>query len=172
VEITLEEAYQGTRRLLEADGSRLQVKIPPGVKTGSRVRVAGRGGRGAGGGPAGDVFLRIKVLPHGIFERKGDDLACEVPVELYTALLGGEVRVPTLTGAVKLKIPPETQPGRSFRLRGRGMPVLRDAERHGDLFARVKVTLPQQLSEREMELFRELAKLRRSTVGEKSGKVA
>jgi DnaJ-class molecular chaperone len=138
----------------------LEVKIPPGVKTGSKVRVAGKGGPGVGGGPAGDVFLKVTVLPHAVFERKGDDLYCELPVELYTVLLGGEVRVPTLKGSVQLKIPPETQAGRSFRLRKLGMPHLRNPERQGDLFAKVKVILPQQLSERERELFQELAQLR------------
>jgi len=161
VEVTLEEAYSGTSRVLETDKGRLEVKIPPGVQTGSRVRVTGRGGRGAGGGKAGDIYLKIQVLPHETFERKGNDLSCEVPVELYTALLGGEARVPTLRGAVNLKIPPETQSGRSFRMRGQGMPLLRDAERRGDLFARVRVILPQRLSEREKELFRELSALRK-----------
>jgi curved DNA-binding protein len=160
VDITLEEAYHGTSRVLEMNGTRLEVKIPPGVDTGSRVRVAGRGGPGMGGGPAGDVFLRLRVLPHGTYERSGDDLSCEIPVDLYTALLGGEVWVPTFKGAVKLKIPPETQPGRSFRLRGRGMPALREPEKHGDLFAKVKIVLPQRLSEQEKELFRELVRLR------------
>jgi len=160
VEITLEEAFQGTSRLLEGGGRRLEVKIPPGVKTGSKVRISGQGGAGPGRGPAGDILLRVQVLPHQVFEREKDDVHCEVPVELYTALLGGEVRVPTLTGTVRLKIPAETQNGRSFRLRGQGMPHLRDPDHRGDLFARVKLALPQQLSEQEKELIRELAKLR------------
>lgn len=160
VEITLEEAYHGTRRVLEADGSRLEVKIPPGVKTGSKVRIAGKGGTGVAGGAAGDIFLRIRVLPHNTFGRDGDNLKCEVPVSLYTAILGGTVDVPTLAGTVKLKIPAETQAGRSFRLRGKGMPLLKDPERHGDLHAHIRVVLPQKLNSREKELFRELADLR------------
>jgi curved DNA-binding protein len=160
VELTLDEVYRGASRVLEMGGSRLEVKIPPGVKTGSKVRVAGRGGRGIGGGEAGNLYLRIRVLPHPVFERKGDDLYCEVPVALYTAVLGGEVSVPTLRDAVRLKIPPETQAGRSFRLRKMGMPLLRNPESFGDLFAKVEVILPQQLGERERELFRELAALR------------
>jgi curved DNA-binding protein len=142
------------------DRRRLEVKIPPGVRTGSRVRMVGTGGPGAGGGPRGDIFLKVRILPHQVFERKGDDLTCAVPVGLYTALLGGEVKVPTLTGTVRLKIPPETQAGRSFRLRGQGMPSLRERKQRGDLFAKVEVVLPQQLSDREKELFRELAALR------------
>lgn len=162
VEITLEEAYHGTACVLDVGGSRLEVRVPQGVKTGSKVRVAGKGGAGMGGGQPGDILLKIKVLPHGTFVRKGNDLHCEVSVGLYTALLGGEERVPTMETPVRLKIPPETQTGRSFRLRGQGMPHLRDPKRRGDLFARVKVTLPQHLSEREKELFQELAGLRES----------
>jgi curved DNA-binding protein len=145
---------------LDLDGHRLEVKIPPGVKTGSKVRMAGKGGAGLGGGPPGDIFLRIRVVPHKVFKRKGDDLDCEVAVELYTALLGGEVRVPTLGGAVRLKIPPETQSGSSFRLRGKGLPSLRDPQQRGDLFAKVRVILPQKLSRQEKDLVRELARLR------------
>ena len=119
-----------------------------------------------GSGSPGDVFLRIRVVPHKEFERKGNDLNCEVPVGLYTALLGGEVRVPTLGGAVRLRIPPETQAGSSFRLRGKGMPNLRDPQRFGDLYAKVRVILPRKLSEKEKELVRELASL---WDGEESG---
>ncbi len=161
VEITLEEAYTGASRALETNDGRLEVKIPAGVHAGSRVRVSGKGGKGFGGAPDGHMFLRIQVQPHDTFERKGDDLSCEVPVDLYTAVLGGEVRVPTLGSTVKLRIPPETQPGRSFRLRGQGMPLLRDADRRGDLFARVNIVLPRRLSDEEKELFQVLAALRK-----------
>ena len=159
VEITLDEAYRGASRLLEVGGSRLEVKIPPGVNTGSKVRVAGRGGRGIGGGEAGNLYLRIRVLPHPVFERKGDDLHCEVPVALYTAVLGGEVPVPTMKGKIAMKIPPETQNGRSFRLAGQGMPHLGNSSR-GDMFARVNVVLPTKLTEKEKELFKQLNELR------------
>lgn len=161
VEITLEEAYHGTSRVLEANGGRLEVKIPPGVKTGSKVRVAGKGGPGMSGGAAGDILLQITIVPHQVFERKGDNLHCKVPVDLYVALLGGEVQVPTLKGPVQLKIPPETQAARAFRLRGLGMPHLRNPTQHGDLFARVNVILPQHLNAQEKALFQELAALRR-----------
>jgi curved DNA-binding protein len=161
VAITLEEAYHGTTRMLEVEGNRLEVKIPPGVGTGSKVRMAGKGGRGAAGAPAGDIYLKITLLPHEVFERQGDDLHREIPVDLYTALLGGEVHVPTLKGEVLLKIPPETQAGRSFRLRGRGMPNLHHPDQYGDLLVKVKVVLPEQLSDRERGFFQELAALRR-----------
>jgi len=160
VEISLEEAFRGTKRVLEKDGRRLEVTIPPGVRTGSRVRIAGQGGPGVGGGRPGDLYLKVTVLPHPIFKRQGDDLHCEVPVDLYTAVLGGEVRVPTLEGDVMLKIPPGTQGGQTFRLRGKGMPNLRNPRQRGDLYVKVQVQVPQNLSQRERELFRELAKRR------------
>ena len=157
VEITLEEAYRGGRRTLEKDGRRLEVSIPAGARTGTKVRIAGQGGAGP---TAGDLYLVISVRPHPTFTREGDDLQTDVPVDLYTALLGGEVRVPTLSGEVVLTIPPETQSGRKFRLVGRGMPKLRAAKEHGDLYARVQVQIPTHLSERERELVRQLAALR------------
>jgi len=160
VEITLEEAYHGTTRILQRDGQRLEVKIPPGVKAGSRVRVAGQGGPGVGGGPHGDLYLRIKVLPHPDFERKGDDLYRDVDVDLYTAVLGGEVRVPTLDGEVMLTIPPGTSGGRVFRLRGKGMPRLRNPQRHGDMYVTVRIQIPRDLTARERDLFRQLAGMR------------
>jgi curved DNA-binding protein len=162
VEITLEETFSGTKRVLEKNGRRIEVKIPPGVKTGSKVRIAGEGAPGIGGAP-GDLYLKVTVLPHKVFERKGDDLYCEVPVDLYTVILGGETNVPTLEGVVSLKIPPETQEGRTFRLKGQGMPQLRDSNKRGDLYAKVKVVLPKSLSAKEKALFGELAHLYRNS---------
>lgn len=161
VQVTLEEAFHGTRRRIRLpDGTTIEAKIPPGVYTGSRIRLSGRGEPGAGGGPAGDLYLKVEVLPHSRFERKGDDLYIRVPVDLYTAILGGEVRVPTLEGEVKLTIPPETPNGRTFRLKGQGMPQLKNPRQRGDLYAQVEVELPRHLSERERELFRQLRDLR------------
>jgi len=160
VEITLEEAFQGTTRMIQKEGRRLEVRIPPGVRTGSKVRVAGEGSPGMAGGTSGDLYLEVTVLPHSTFEREGDDLRCELPVSLYTAVLGGEVKVPTLSGDVMLNIPPESQGGRTFRLRGKGMPNLHNPQKHGDLYARLRIEIPQKLSQREKELFRELASLR------------
>jgi molecular chaperone DnaJ len=184
VEVSLEEAYHGTKRVLQLQveepcsvcgGSgrvgrarcsncgglgrllrpkRLEVKIPPGVADGSRVRIAGQGAQGYDG-TKGDLFLVVKVLPHRIFERKGDDLHVEVPVPLVTAILGGEVGVPTIKGNVALKVPPETQNGKVFRLTGQGMPHLNDSSR-GDMFAKVKVVLPTKLTPQERQLFEQL----------------
>lgn len=158
VEITLEEAFSGTTRLLNLDGRRLEVKIPPGVDNGSKVRVAS--GAAEGGS---DVHLLVSVRPHSKFERKGKDLYVDVPVPLTDAVLGGEVEVPTIKGGkLALKIPPETQNGRSFRLSKQGMPVLHKKDERGDLFARVRVVLPTNLSEKERKLFEELRKLQNS----------
>lgn len=161
VEITLEEAAHGTQQVLESDGERITVRIPPGVKSGSKVRVAGKGGPGVGGGPAGDLYLKVTVAKHPVFERKGDDLFCETSLDLYTAVLGGEADVPTLDGRVRLKIPAGTQGGRNFRLKGKGMPHLRDRQKRGELYARIKIAVPAKLSEKEKALFKELASLRK-----------
>jgi curved DNA-binding protein len=159
VEINLAEAYHSTTRLLTKDGRRLEVKIPPGAKTGTRVRVRGEGGVGAAGGQAGDLFLKVKVAPDPRFERKGDNLHVAVATDLYTAVLGGEVRVPSLTGDVKLKVPAGSQNGRVFRLRGKGMPKLRQPTEYGDLFARLDVRLPTTLTPKQQELFEQLRRL-------------
>jgi curved DNA-binding protein len=160
VEITLAEAYKGTERSVEMrlpDGTtrRLSVKIPAGVKDGQRIRLAGQGAPGSAGGPSGDLFLRARVRPHPVFQRDGDDLRMDLPVALHEALLGAEVTVPTLKGRVSLRIPPETQNGRTIRLAGQGMP--RATGGHGDLYVTVKVVLPTKLTEKERELVQELA---------------
>ena len=160
VEVSLEEAFSGARRIVEMEGRRLEANVPPGVRTGSRVRLKGLGGPGINGGPSGDLYMRIKVREHPQFEQRDGDLYTEVAVDLYTAVLGGSVSVPSLSGAVRLNVPAETQNGRSFRLRGQGMPSPRKPEERGDLYAKVKVVLPQALSEQERELFRSLAQAR------------
>jgi len=189
VEINLEEAYHGSKRVIQlqttepctacggtgrvgnrvctmcggAGGKaiprRLEVKIPPGVKDGSRIRMAKEGAPGRAGGSKGDLYLVVRVLPHKVFERKGDDLYTEVSVPLATAILGGEVRLPTLDGNLSLKIPPETQNGKLFRLAGKGMPQLGNAN-HGSMFAKVNVVLPANLTEEERRLFEKLRSLR------------
>jgi DnaJ-class molecular chaperone len=132
------------------------------VQEGSKVRLAGQGGPGVGGGLAGDLYLVVNIAPHYLFERKGDDLHSKLSVPFTTAILGGEITVPNLNGKVVLKIPAETQNGRVFRLKGKGMPRLNDPQHHGDLFAEVSVVLPDKLSEKERKLVEELAKLRGS----------
>lgn len=155
VQITLEEAYRGARRAIQVDGRRLEGKIPPGAKTGTKIRLAGMGPAGPDGRKS-DIYLVIEVLPDPRFERKGNDLYGEVTVDLYTAVLGGEVRVPTLSGDVMLTIPPGTQPGQKIRLAGRGMPDIHNPNNFGDLYVTVKVQIPRQLSHKQRELFEQL----------------
>ena len=135
---------------------RVEVKIPAGVTTGSKVRMAGEGQPGMGGGQKGDLLLVINVRPHSRFERKGDDLYEDIDVPLTVAVLGGEVEVPTMTARVMLKIPPLTQNGRVFKLTGLGMPQL-GKEGRGDLHARVRIKLPEQIDDNQRKLFEELA---------------
>jgi curved DNA-binding protein len=157
-EITLQEAFQGATRRIEVDGKRLDVKIPAGAHTGTKVRVADV--LSDPSGQKGDLFLVIKVLDDKRYERKGDDLYTDVNVDLYNAVLGGEVTVQTLSGNVVLIIPPGTQPGQTFRLAGRGLPHLKKPESHGDLYAQIKVNLPRKLSQEQRDLFEKLAKMK------------
>lgn len=165
VEITLEEAMHGAQRVLQFSASSgaprtINVKIPAGASTGLRVRVAGEGGAGMGGGKRGDLYVVVKVATHGRFERDGDDLSTRVPVDLYTLLLGGEVRVPLMSGkTVTLKVPEGTQNGKRFRVGGQGMPRVRDPEKRGDLYVTLEAHLPTHLSPRERELLTELRDL-------------
>ncbi|MGH7318858.1 MAG: DnaJ C-terminal domain-containing protein [Candidatus Rokuibacteriota bacterium] len=191
VEITLEEAVEGTRRTVELEGpqvcptcggtgqqasvacptcqgrgeviqsQRIDVKIPAGVREGSRVRVAGEGGTGLGGGPRGDLYLQIRLRPHPMFERRDDDVRLELPIAVWEAALGAEIEVPTLRGKVTMRVPPETPTGKTFRLPGYGVPHLRGGGR-GDQLVRVKVVVPTGLSPRERELFEDLRRLRPS----------
>ena len=186
VDVTLEEAYHGTARTLEMAGQepcptcggageiagatchacgglgqiqrtrRIEVKIPAGAATGSKVRIAGEGQPGMGGGRKGDLLLVVTVRPHSRFERRGDDLLEEIDVPLTTAVLGGEAEVPTVTAKVMLKVPPLTQNGRVFKLAGLGMPRLGKAGK-GDLQARVRIRLPDTLSDEQKRLFEELS---------------
>jgi curved DNA-binding protein len=157
VEISMEEAFHGAARSIEVRDRRINARIPAGVRTGSRVRLQGQGEPGIRGGAAGDLYLIVEVQPHPRFSMEGEDLVTVVPIDFYTAAAGGEVRVETLDGAVKLKVPPRTQAGRTFRLRGQGMPrAVRSSER-GDLIARIEIVLPEPLSDTELEELRKMA---------------
>ena len=136
-----------------AQSRRIEARIPAGIQDGGRVRLAGQGGPGALGGPSGDLYLRVRLLPHERFEREGRDLRATVELPLYTAILGGEVTVPTLTGKLALRIPEGTQNGKVFRLRGKGLRQGTADETRGDLLARVSIVLPTTLTPRERELF-------------------
>jgi curved DNA-binding protein len=152
VTISLDEVYRGTTRALQSDDRHLEVRIPPGVKTGSKVRVAG-------GGPGGaDLYLIVEVADDPRFEREGDDLRTSAGIDVFTAILGGEAEVETLEGKVQLKIPAGTQPEQVFRLSGRGLPPLKNAKTKGDLFVRVKVRIPKKLSAKQKSLLEEAAR--------------
>jgi len=161
VTLTLDEVLRGTSREVAVEVGkgqrRVEVKIPPGIREGSRVRVAGEGGSGARG-RRGDLYLRIRVAPDSRFERRGDDLATVVRVPLTTAVLGGETEVPTLDGPVGIRIPAGTPVGRVFRLRGHGLPRLGAKGSRGDLLATLAVDLPGALSEKQKDLFEQLRK--------------
>lgn len=161
VDLSLEEVLRGTSRSVQVgegpEKRTVEVKIPPGVRDGSRVRAAGEGGSGRAG-KRGDLYLRVRVLPHPAFERKCDDLVTNASVPLTTAVLGGEAQVPTLDGPLGIKVPPGSRPGRVFRLRNHGLPK-RDGGGRGDLLATLSVSLPQSVGDREKELFEELRRL-------------
>jgi curved DNA-binding protein len=159
VTVSLHEAFNGTTRRIELDGRRLEVKIPPGARTGTKVRVADAISTGPEARKS-DLYLLIRVADDPRFERKGENLHTEVFVDLYTAVLGGEVTVPTMSGNVVLTIPAGTQPGKIFRLSGRGMPHLKNPNQFGDLFVKVNVKIPQNLSPRQRELFEEISRSR------------
>ena len=162
VELTLEEAYHGaTRRVLIKQGGHaraVDVRIPVGVKDGSRVRAAGEGEAGSSGGAAGDLYLRVKLKPHPIFERKGSDLYAKVSVPVTTAVLGGEAQVPTIPGPLRLKIPETTQNGQVFRLKGHGMPSVGKPDERGDLYATAEIQLPRSLTKEQREHYEALAR--------------
>lgn len=160
VDLTLEEAFHGAERLLEIDGHRIKAGIPPGVRNGSRVCLAGQGEPGHNSGPAGDLYLIVHILTNETFEREGDNLHLEVPVDIFTAIAGGEIRIPSLERPLILKIPPRTNAGRNFRLRGKGMPHLGDPKTRGDLFALVRLVLPDPLTDQEVNSIRKLASSR------------
>jgi len=155
VTISLYEAYQGTTRTLDVDGNKKEIKIPPGVRTGTKVKATGAGPANSSG-QRGDIYLNIRVSPDPRFERQGDDLLTEKKIELYTALLGGEVKVETISGDILLKIPPGTQPGQTFRLAGKGMPVLRKKNKFGNLLVKIDVQIPKNLTDEQKELVNKL----------------
>jgi DnaJ-class molecular chaperone len=160
-EVSLEEAVNGTTLTLNltrphGGGKKLRVPIPAGVSTGTKVRVAGEGDPGVGGGSAGDLFVKVTVRPHPRFTREGDDLLLDQPISVFDAVLGGEVTVHTLDGDVKLKIPPGTQGGKTFRLKGKGVPHLKGGDR-GALLVKLQLQIPEQIPEADLELWRRLA---------------
>jgi curved DNA-binding protein len=162
MEITLREAYEGSARTFELNGQKLRIRIKPGAYDGQQLRLAGKGEPGVNGGPAGDLYLELRVLPDPRFERDGDNLIYQAETDLYTAVLGGKIRVPTMTGSVKVTIPKGTSSGKTLRLRGKGMPVYGKTDQYGDLLVNVNVMMPKNLTAEEERLFEELRALRES----------
>ena len=154
LEISMEEAYKGATRILQNNGKQKQVRIPAGVKTGSKVRVAGAGPNGT------DLYLIISVTEDNRFERQGNDLHTTATVSVFTAILGGEAEVETMDGKIKLNVPAGTQPEQVFRLAGRGMPQVKNANEKGDLYVRLKVQIPKYLSAKQRELLDEASRLK------------
>ncbi|HET6224990.1 MAG TPA: J domain-containing protein [Bacteroidia bacterium] len=155
VTISLEEAYMGTARLLEVNGEKLQMKFKPGTADGQNLRIKGKGGPGGRGGERGDIYVTVHISSHHYFERKGDDLYCEILVDLYTAVLGGKATVNALKGPIQITIPKETENTKVLRLKGLGMPKYGTSD-FGDIYAKVKIVLPKNLTAEEIELFQQL----------------
>lgn len=157
--LDLADAAQTHKQVITVNGKNIRITIPAGVEDGQQIRLKGHGGPGVNGGPAGDLYITFRITNHTHFKRVGNDLHTTVPIDLYTAVLGGDVTVDTLDGKVKLKVPPETQNGTKVRVKGKGFPVYKREGEHGDLYVTYTVKIPTHLTEKQKELFRELAKM-------------
>ena len=155
--LSLYEAYHGTARLIQLHGQKIKVTINPGVSNNQKLRIPGKGGNGLSGGPNGDLYLNVKIASHHKFQRNGNNLYADLPVNLYTAILGGKTEIISLKGNVTINIPKGTQNGKELRLKGLGMPVYGKNNEFGNMFVKVGILLPEQLSEDELDMFRKLA---------------
>jgi len=160
LDITLEEAYSGTTRIFKLDSESIKLNIKPGVTDGHMLKIPGKGGNGRNGGAAGDLLIKINILKHNVFERRGNDLYANLPVDLYTAVLGGKVEFGTLKGNVKIDIAKESDFGKTLRLGKLGMPVYGNQNEYGDLYLKLDIILPKNLSAKEIKLFNDLKKIR------------
>jgi len=159
--ITFDEAFHGSTRIINLDGKKFRIKIKPGIKNGQKIRLAGKGNPGVNGGPAGDLYITIKVVPSPRFKREGNDLFADLNIDIPTAVLGGKAEVNTPDGkTVSLKIPAGTSCGKKLRLRGKGMPYYEHPGKHGDLYVETKITVPTKLSREQKSLFEKLKKLK------------
>ena len=156
--LTLQEAYDGTKRVVDVNGEKIRVTIKPGAYDGLQLKVKGKGEKGASGG-AGNLYLTVRIQDHPVFKRKGDDLYMDMPVDLFTALLGGKQEVITLSGKLQLTIPEVTQNGKTLRLAGKGMPVYGKAGRYGDLYVKINVVLPTYLTVEQKDVVRKLKEM-------------
>ncbi len=157
LQLTLQEATETHKQTLTVNGKNIRITIPAGVENGQTIKISGHGGPGVNGGPAGDLYITFNIAEDSRFKRNGNDLYRTIPIDLYTAVLGGEITVETLTGQVKLKVKPETQNGVKVKLKGKGFPVYKKADEFGDLYLTYEVQLPTNLTEQQKELFKQLA---------------
>ncbi|PIW98593.1 MAG: hypothetical protein COZ80_09835 [Ignavibacteria bacterium CG_4_8_14_3_um_filter_37_9] len=159
--ISVEEAYHGTVRLFKINNQTIKVTLKPGIADQQKLRIAGKGGQGIGGGSNGDLYLIVKIASHPEFHRNGNDLYCNLPVDLYTAVLGGKTHIKTLRGNITVNIPKGTPNAKELRLRGLGMPIYGKKNEFGNLLVKVNILLPEHLSDEETELFKKLAAFRK-----------
>ena len=160
LQLDLASAYTTNKQSLTVNGKNIRITIPAGVENGQIIKIPGHGGPGANGGPNGDLYITFNIENNSDFKREGNNLYADVDLDLYTAILGGEVFVNTFDGKVKVKVPAETQTGTKVKLKGKGFPIYKKENQFGDLYITYKVKTPTKLSQKEKELFEELAKLR------------
>ena len=160
LQLNLKDAYHTHQQVLTVYGKNIRISIPAGIENGQVIRLRGHGGQGINGGPNGDLYITFHINEDSHFRRSGNDLYTTVSLDLYTAILGGELTIDTFSGKVKLKVKPETQNGTKIRLKAKGFPVYKQESQYGDLYVTYDIKLPTNLSEKEKELFTELSKLR------------
>ncbi len=160
LQLSLKDAYTTHKQTLNVNGKNIRITIPAGIENGQTIKIAGHGGQGMSGGPNGDLYITFNIMNNTSFKREGDNLYSTVNLGLYDAILGGEIMVDTFDSKVKLKVKPETQNGTKVKLKGKGFPVYKQEGKFGDLIITYNVQVPTNLSQREKELFSELAKIR------------
>lgn len=159
LELSLEEAYHGASRTLQLSNQKIRITTHPGIEDGHKLRVKGKGEPGYNGGPSGDIYLQVQVKPHHLYKREGINLEQTIKIDLYTAILGGKIKVNTFTGEVMIPVPAGAQSGQVFRLKGKGMPVYEQANKFGDMLVKIEVEIPKVLSSEQKELFLKIQEL-------------
>jgi len=157
--LNLTDAYKTHKQTLTVNGKNIRITVPGGIENGQTIKIAGHGGPGINGGPNGDLYIKFSIANHPKFKRLGNNLYTKVDLNLYTAILGGEITVDTLNGKVKLKVKPETQNGSKIKLKGKGFPVYKEEGQYGDLYITFTIVIPKNLTTKQKELFTELSKL-------------
>jgi curved DNA-binding protein len=157
LQLDLKDAFTTHKRTLNVNGAKIRITIPAGIENGQTIKIPGHGGKGINGGPDGDLYITFSIADHLRFKRLGDDLYTTVDLDLYLAVLGGEITIETLNGKVKLKVSPETQNGSKVKLKNKGFPVYKKEGLSGDLYITYNIKIPTNLSEKQLELFRQLS---------------